>query len=232
MTFEGKVAFVTGASGGIGAAVSRKLAERGVKVGMASRRGDDLGVGLGLKCDVRERAQVDEAVARTVAEFGRLDICVANAGTGSYHSFLDTPVDHIEEMVQLNLLGTIWTVRACLPHLLEQGEGDVVTLASEAGRRGLPGEAVYCASKFGQVGLTRSLDHELREHGIRATNVCPGGVATGFALAEGYGRPREALGGMMSADDVADVVLFVITRPRNYRILETAFRPMTEMSWG
>jgi NADP-dependent 3-hydroxy acid dehydrogenase YdfG len=232
MTFEGKVAFVTGASGGIGAAVSRKLAERGVKVGMASRRGDDLGVGLGLKCDVRERAQVDEAVARTVAEFGRLDICVANAGTGSYHSFLDTPVDHIEEMVQLNLLGTIWTVRACLPHLLEQGEGDVVTLASEAGRRGLPGEAVYCASKFGQVGLTRSLDHELREHGIRATNVCPGGVATGFALAEGYGRPREALGGMMSADDVADVVLFVITRPRNYRILETAFRPMTEMAWG
>jgi NADP-dependent 3-hydroxy acid dehydrogenase YdfG len=232
MTLEGKVAFVTGASGGIGAAVSRKLSERGVKVGMASRRGDDLGIGLGLTCDVRRRGQVDDAVARTVEEFGRLDICVANAGTGSYHSFLETPVEHIEEMVELNLLGTIWTIRACLPHILEQTEGDVVTLASEAGRRGLPGEAVYCASKFGQVGLTRALDHELREHGIRATNVCPGGVATDFALAEGYGRPREARGGMMSADDVADVVVFVLTRPRNYRILETAFRPMTETSWG
>jgi NADP-dependent 3-hydroxy acid dehydrogenase YdfG len=232
MTLEGKVAFVTGASGGIGAAVSRKLAEQCVKVGMASRRGDGLGVGLGLECNVRHRAEVEAAVARTVDEFGRLDICVANAGTGSYHPFLETPVEHIEEMVELNLLGTIWTIRACLPHLFERGEGDVVTLASEAGRRGLPGEAVYCASKFGQVGLTRALDHELRERGVRATNVCPGGVATDFALAEGYGRPREVLGGMMSADDVADVVMFVITRPRNHRILETAFRPMTETSWG
>jgi NADP-dependent 3-hydroxy acid dehydrogenase YdfG len=232
MTLEGKVAFVTGASGGIGAAVSRKLAEQGVRVGMASRRGDGLGVGLGLQCNVRDRAQVEDAVSRTVEEFGRLDICVANAGTGSYHPFLETPVEHIEEMVELNLLGTIWTIRACLPHLFERGEGDVVTLASEAGRRGLPGEAVYCASKFGQVGLTRALDHELRERGVRATNVCPGGVATDFALGEGYGRPRDVLSGMMSADDVADVVLFVITRPRNHRILETAFRPMTEMSWG
>jgi 3-oxoacyl-[acyl-carrier protein] reductase len=232
MTLEGKVAFVTGASGGIGAAVSRKLAEQGVKVGMASRRGDGLGVGLGLQCNVRDRAQVENAVSRTVEEFGRLDICVANAGTGSYHPFLETPVEHIEEMVELNLLGTIWTIRACLPHLFERGEGDVVTLASEAGRRGLPGEAVYCASKFGQLGLTRALDHELRERGVRATSVCPGGVATDFALAEGYGRPPEVLSGMMSADDVAEVVLFVITRPRNHRILETAFRPMTEMSWG
>jgi 3-oxoacyl-[acyl-carrier protein] reductase len=232
MSLEGKVAFVTGASAGIGAAVSRKLAEQGVKVGLASRRGDDLGVGLGLACDVRDRTQVEDAVARTVDEFGGLDICVANAGVGSYHSFLDTPVDHIEEMVDVNLMGTIWTIRACLPHLYERGEGDVVTLASEAGRRGLPGEAVYCASKFGQVGLTRALDHELRERGVRATNVCPGGVATEFALAEGYGRPQDALAGMMSADDVADVVLFVITRPRNHRILETAFRPMGEMAWG
>jgi NADP-dependent 3-hydroxy acid dehydrogenase YdfG len=232
MTLKGQVAFVTGASGGIGAAISRKLAEQGVKVGMASRRGDGLGVGLGLECNVRHRAEVEAAVARTVDEFGRLDICVANAGTGSYHPFLETPVEHIEEMVELNLLGTIWTIRACLPHLFERGEGDVVTLASEAGRRGLPGEAVYCASKFGQVGLTRALDHELRERGVRATNVCPGGVATDFALAAGYGRPREVLGEMMSADDVADVVMFVITRPRNHRILETAFRPMTETSWG
>jgi 3-oxoacyl-[acyl-carrier protein] reductase len=91
---------------------------------------------------------------------------------------------------------------------------------------------VYCASKFGQVGLTRALDHELREHGIRCTNVCPGGVATDFALEEGRGRTRDALAGMMSAEDVAEVVVFALERPRHLRILETALRPMSESSWG
>ncbi len=231
---EGKVAFVTGASRGIGAAVARALSSKGVRLGLASRSGDDLGLAdtLGLSCDVRHLDQVEAAVAKTVERFGRLDICVANAGVGSYHSLADTPVEHIEEMIDVNLKGTIYAIRASVPHLITSGEGDIVTIASEAGRRGLPGEAVYCASKFGQVGLTRALDHELREHGIRCTNVCPGGVATDFALADGYGRPPEVLAGMMSAEDVADVVLFVLTRPRGYRILETALRPITEASWG
>jgi len=135
-------------------------------------------------------------------------------------------------MIDVNLKGTIYAIRAALPHLLEAGEGDIVTLASEAGRRGLPGEAEYCASKFGQVGLTRALDHDLRERGVRCTNVCPGGVATEFALAEGYGRSKEALAGMMTAEDVAEVVVFVLERPRRFRMLDLAFRPQSEPSWG
>jgi 3-oxoacyl-[acyl-carrier protein] reductase len=231
---QGKAAFVTGASRGIGAAVARSLSEHGVGVGLASRSGDDLGLenAIGLTCDVRDLGQVEAAVAATVERFGRLDICVANAGVGSYHPFAETPVEHLEEMIDVNLKGTIYAIRACVPHLVASGEGDIVTVASEAGRRGFPGEAVYCASKFGQVGLTRALDGELREHGVRCTNVCPGGVATDFALAEGYGRPPDALPGMMSAEDVAEVVLFCLTRPHGYRILETALRPMKEASWG
>jgi 3-oxoacyl-[acyl-carrier protein] reductase len=135
-------------------------------------------------------------------------------------------------MIDVNLKGTLYAVRAALPRLLESPAPDIVTLASEAGRRGLPFEAVYCASKFGQVGFTRALDHELREQGVRCSNVCPGGVATDFALDEGRGRTEDVLPGMMRADDVAEVVLFVLTRPRNHRILETALRPMTEASWG
>ena len=233
-TLEGKVAFITGASRGIGAAVGHALAQRGVSVALGSRSGDDLGLAdaLGLRCDVRDLGQIERAVGQTVERFGRLDILVANAGVGSYHSFLDTPLEHVEEMVDVNLKGTIFAIRAALPHLLASGAADVVAIASEAGRRGLPGEAVYCASKFGQVGLMRSLDHELRERGVRCSTVCPGGVATDFALAEGYGRPPEALSQMMSPDDVAEVVLFVLTRPRGHRILETALRPMTEQSWG
>jgi len=231
---DGKVAFITGASRGIGAATARALSNEGVKLGLASRSGDDLGLpdALGLRCDVRDLEQVEDAVARTVERFGRLDIVFANAGVGSYHSLVDTPIEHIEEMIDVNLKGTIYAIRAAVPHLIGSGEGDIVTLASEAGRRGLPGEAVYCASKFGQVGLTRALDHELRGHAIRCTNVCPGGVATDFALGEGYGRPPDVLAGMMSGEDVADVVVFALTRPRNLRILEAALRPMTEASWG
>ena len=229
-----KVAFVTGASRGIGAAVARALSSKGVGLGLASRSGEDLGLAntVGLSCDVRHLDQVEAAVESTVERFGRLDICIANAGVGSYHTLADTPVEHIEEMIDVNLKGTIYAIRACVPYLVAGGGGDIVTIASEAGRRGLPGEAVYCASKFGQVGLTRALDHELRAHGVRCTNVCPGGVATDFALAEGYGRTPDVLDGMMSGDDVAAVVLFCLTRPRNHRILETALRPLTEASWG
>ncbi len=230
----GKVAFITGASRGIGAAVARALSAEGVSLGLASRSGDDLGLAnaIGLECDVRSLDQVEAAVAQTVERFGRLDVCVANAGVGSYYTLAETPVEHIEEMIDVNLKGTIYAIRASVAHLVEHREGDIITIASEAGRRGLPGEAVYCASKFGQVGLTRALDHELREQGVRCTNVCPGGVATDFALADGYGRTRDALAGMMTAEDVAAVVLFCLTRPRNHRILETALRPVTEPSWG
>jgi NAD(P)-dependent dehydrogenase (short-subunit alcohol dehydrogenase family) len=230
----GKVAIVTGASRGIGAAVARALAAEGVRLGLASRSGADLGLAdtVASPCDVRDLEQVQALVEATVARFGRLDILVANAGVGSYHPFLETPLEHVEEMIGVNLKGTIYAVRAALPHLLESGAADVVTVASEAGRRGVPGQAVYCASKFGQVGFTRALDHELRPKGVRCTSVCPGGVATDFALAEGYGRPLAALSGMMDPRDVAEVVLFVLTRPRSHRILETALRPMSEASWG
>ena len=231
---EGKAAFITGASRGIGAAVARSLSAAGVSVGLASRSGDDLGLerAVGLACDVSDPDEVDASVAATVERFGRLDILVANTGVGAYGAFLDLSREHLEEMIDVNLKGTLYAVRAALPHLLESPEADIVTLASEAGRRGLPYEAVYCASQFGQVGFTRALDHELREQGVRCTTVCPGGVATDFALDGGRGRTPDALPGMMSAEDVAEVVIFVLTRSRNHRILETAFRPMTETSWG
>jgi 3-oxoacyl-[acyl-carrier protein] reductase len=232
-SLHGKTAVVTGASRGIGAAVARALHDRGAHLGLASRSGDDLGLErvVSRGCDVRDLDALVGLCDETAERFGGIDIVVANAGVGSYGPFLDLSREHLDEMVDVNLKGTIYAIRAALPHMLGR-EGDVITLASEAGRRGLPYEAVYCASKFGQVGLTRALDHELREHGIRCTNVCPGGVATDFALDEGRGRTPDVLPGMMTAEDVAAVVVFALEAPRHFRILETALRPMTESSWG
>ena len=233
-SLEGKVALVTGASRGVGAAVARALALEGVALGLASRSGDDLGLEdvVAEPADVRRPADMERIVGETVERFGRLDIVVANAGVGAYGPFLDLDPEHLEEIVDVNVKGTLYTVRAALPHLLAAGEADVVTLASVAGLRGLPLEAVYCASKFAQVGFTRSLDHELRDRGVRCTNVCPGGVATDFAMGRGRTPDMPELATMMSGEDVAEVVVFVLTRPRHFRVLDAAFRPVTEMSWG
>jgi NADP-dependent 3-hydroxy acid dehydrogenase YdfG len=233
-SLEGKVALVTGASRGIGAAVARAFAAKGVRLALASRSGDDLGVdgAVARPCDVRRPDDLEALAAEAVERFGGIDILVANAGVGAYGPFLELPADQLEEMIDVNVKGTLYAVRAALPHLLESDAADIVTLASEAGRRGLPLEAVYCASKFAQVGFTSALDHELREQGVRCSNVCPGGVATDFAMGRGRTPDMPALAGMMTPEDVAEIVLFVVTRPRNHRILETAFRPVAEPGWG
>ncbi|MFF0658586.1 SDR family oxidoreductase [Micromonospora tulbaghiae] len=231
----GKVAFVTGASSGIGAAVAHALAARGVKLGLASRSAPDPGLAdrVNISCDVRDPAQVEAAVAETVARFGGLDIVVANAGVGSWGDFEQTPLAELDEMVDVNIRGLFHTVRAALPHLRARGAADIITVASEAGRRGLPDEAAYVATKFAAVGFTRSLDHELRESGIRCCNVCPGGVATEFGMGRGLRTPdMPELDDMMRPEDVAETIIFALTRPRHYRMLEVAFRSMTEQSWG
>src|ERR687894_2256885 len=228
---DGRVALVTGASGGIGAAVARSLHDAGASVGLISRRGEDLGLerSLGIACDVSDRGAVARATEEIVERFGRLDIAVANAGVGSYGPFLELAPDDLEAMIDVNLKGTLYTAAATLPHLIASGAGDFVSLASVAGVRAFPGEAVYNASKFGQVGFTRALDHELREQGVRVTNIAPGGIATDFAM--GSGRTPDSVEGMMSAEEVAEVVLFAVNQPRNLRMMTVSFRPMNEGSW-
>ncbi|MCC6830721.1 MAG: SDR family NAD(P)-dependent oxidoreductase [Thermoleophilia bacterium] len=229
---NGRAALVTGASRGIGAALARMLHAAGAGVGLISRSGDDLGLdgALGVACDVRDAAAVDAATAKVAERFGGIDILVVNAGVGTYGPFTDLPPDDLEEIIDVNVKGALYAVRAALPHLLRSDAADVVMVASEAGRRGFPGEAVYCASKFAQVGFMRALDGELREKGVRCTNLCPGGVATDFAM--GRGRGPGDTDGMMTAEEIADLAMYVITRPRGMRILECALRPMIEASWG
>jgi 3-oxoacyl-[acyl-carrier protein] reductase len=139
-----RVALVTGASRGIGAAVARALAASGVRLGLASRSGDDLGLPdvVAQPADVRDPAAMEAIATATADRFGGIDILVVNAGVGAYGPFLDLPMDHLEEMIDVNVKGALYAIRAALPHLLQSDAADIVTLASEAGRRGLPLEAV------------------------------------------------------------------------------------------
>jgi meso-butanediol dehydrogenase / (S,S)-butanediol dehydrogenase / diacetyl reductase len=227
---NGKAALVTGASSGIGAAVARRLRDAGVRVATLSRRG---GSGaLDLTADIRDRDAVVAAANRVAGELGGLDIVVANSGVGVYGPFTELSGEDADAMIDTNLKGVIHTAAATVPHLVANGGGDFISVASVAGVNAFPGEAVYNASKFGQIGFVRALDIELREHGVRCSNIAPGGVTTEFAIGTGRTAGDPDLDAMMSADDVADVVLFALTRPRTLRLMTTTFRPMSEGSWG
>ncbi|KRC47094.1 hypothetical protein ASE16_17210 [Leifsonia sp. Root227] len=232
----GRVALVTGASSGIGLAVAHRLHDAGVRVAALSRHAEADRDGpsyLPLVGDVRSVRDLSSACERAAQTYGGIDIVVANAGVGSWGPVEITPQAEVDEMIDINVKGLINTVRAALPALRLSSSPDLVTIASEAGRRALPDEAVYVASKFAQVGFTRSLDHELREAGIRTVNICPGGVATKFGMGRGLRHESmPELQSMLTPEDIADVVEFVLTRPRHLRILEVALRHLSEDSWG
>ncbi len=233
-TLQGRAALITGASGGIGAATAQLLAGHGARVALASRRGSDLGIegALAQPCDVRDPAQLEAIAEAAVERFGSLDIVVANAGVGAYGDFVDLDPQHLEEMVDVNVKGLLYTVRAALPYLLQSDAADLVVVASIAGQRGPEGEAVYAASKFAQVGFMRSFDHEMFKRGVRCCTLCPGGVATDFAMGRGRTPEDPDLADMMRPAEVADAVLYSVTRPRTHRVRETALLPMSDDSLG
>lgn len=234
IALDTRVALITGASGGIGAATAHLFAAQGARVALASRSGRDLGIAgaVAQRCDVREPGQLAAIVTATVERFGGLDIVVVNAGVGAYGDFIDLDVDHLEEMIDVNVKGMLYTIRATLPLLLCSDTADLVVVASIAGQRGPEGEAVYAASKFAQVGFMRSFDHEMYRRGVRCSTICPGGVATQFAMGRGR-HPEDAdLADMMRPEEVAESILHAVTRPRTHRVLETSLLPMTDDSLG
>ena len=229
---KGRVAVITGASSGVGAALAKALAGAGVKLGLISRRGEDLGIdgALAGHCDVRDLSQLEDFLAATKERFGAIDILVANAGVGAYGDFLDLEREVLDEILDVNVRGLIYTIRAGLPYLLESDAADLVTVASVAGQRAPEGEATYAASKFAQVGFMRSLDHELWPRGIRCSTLCPGGIATDFALGRGRELDDPDRPGMMTAEEVSDSIIHALSRPRTHRVLESNLFPMADDS--
>ena len=182
----GTRAVVTGASSGIGRALAAALAHRGAQVGLLARSLRELealadalpGLHVALPCDVGDAAAVQAATDRFVAEAGRVDLVVANAGLTHYRPVAEQPLAEIEQMTRVNWLGTVHTVHAALPHLLGARRGHIVVVSSGAGLRSFPGAAAYGATKAAQRGFSTALRHELHGTGVSVTTVYPGEIAT------------------------------------------------------
>jgi NADP-dependent 3-hydroxy acid dehydrogenase YdfG len=241
------VALVTGASSGIGAATARALAAEGAAVALVARRRarlDELagaiasngGRALVIESDVTDEDQVRAAVASTVAEFGRLDIAVANAGVMLLGPIVDAPVEEWDRMVHINVLGLMYTVHAALPHLLDAAEqeprrvADLVLVSSVAGRVARNGSGAYNGTKHAVGAFGEALRQEVTQRHVRVSLVEPGAVATELA---GHNRPeiqesmRERFANMerLEADDIADTIRYIVTRPRRMAVNEMLIRP-------
>jgi 3-oxoacyl-[acyl-carrier protein] reductase len=236
---ENKVAVITGASAGIGQATARALGREGARLVLTARRrerldalvdelrqlGSDGEVVLG---DAREEQSALDVVAEAKRAFGRIDVLINNVGIGNYKTLVETSLDDYVEMMDVNVKSSFLFTRHVVPVMLSQRDGLVLFISSMAGVYGFPGEAVYCATKFAQVGFAQGLDKELRPHGIRVGTINPGGVKTEFAIGKGRTVTGVDASNMLEAEDVAEAVLFACTQPKNSRIIQIQMRTMAE----
>ena len=244
---DGTVALVTGASSGIGAAAAVSLASAGAAVAVAARRKDRLealagdirqqgGTVLVLESDVTDQAQATAAVAQTVAELGRLDTLINNAGVMLLGPVVGAPLSEWQRMVELNVLGLLYCAHAAVPHLLRAAEdsprrvADMVNISSVAGRVARTGSGVYNLTKHGVGAFSESLRQEVTGRHLRVSLVEPGATETELA---GHNRPevletmRTRFAGMqrMQSVDIADAITYIVTRPRHVAINEILIRP-------
>lgn len=236
---NGKVAIITGASAGIGEASAKALAAEGAELVVTARREERLKKlvnelnALGTKSvyvagDACEDETAKKTIQAAIDNFGRIDILLNNAGMGIYKDLVDTSLEEYDTMMDTNMRSGFLFTRYAVPHMIKQGEGTVLMLSSMAGVYGFPGEAVYCATKFAQVGFAQALDKELRTKGIKVGVICPGGVKTEFAIGTGRTEEGVANSNMLEATDVAGAVLLACTQSRGSRIIEIQMRTMAE----
>jgi NADP-dependent 3-hydroxy acid dehydrogenase YdfG len=248
MSLQGKVALITGASSGIGAATALKLAKNGARVGLAARRADRLaalvaeiekdgGQAIALEMDVVDSASVASGVAKLADAFGAIDILFNNAGLMPLSDIDALKVEEWHRMVDVNIKGVLNTTAAVLPHMIGRKSGHIVNTSSIAGRKVFGGLTVYCATKHAITALSDGMRIELgKKHNIRVTCVQPGAVET--ELYEQISDPavRQQMEDLktqmefLKAEDIAETVLFAVQSPRHVDIAEVFVMP-TQQAW-
>jgi NADP-dependent 3-hydroxy acid dehydrogenase YdfG len=240
---EGKVVLITGGSTGIGAEVARLLAERGAKVAIAARRQDKLdavvdtitadgGIARAYQLDVTDKGQVEAVVAATVADFGRLDVLINNAGLMPIRPMSEVNTDEWDMMIDVNLKGTLYGIAAALPRFIAQESGHIINLSSVAGVKVFaPGGTVYSGTKFAVSAISEGLRQEVGEK-IRVTSIAPGAVdsdlkhsTSGTATDTVLDFYKQAI----PAISVAKAIAFAIEQPDDVDINEIVIRPTRQV---
>ena len=218
-----QVALVTGASRGIGKVIAHLFAQEGMNVVICSRNENQIrktaveiqkdtgNLVVPVKTDVRNHVDVDKLVQSALNEFGRIDILVNNAGVAIIKSLVETTDHEYDTIIDTNLSGVFFCCKSVLPHMIKQKSGYIINISSGAGKTGFANLSVYCASKFGVIGMTESLAEEVSDYGIKVFSVCPGAVATQmqkeFMSNEEFEKRKNQ---MIQPEEVAQKVLQLI----------------------
>ncbi|MDQ0560144.1 ribitol 2-dehydrogenase [Rhizobium mesoamericanum] len=232
---SGKVAAVTGAASGIGLECAKALLNEGVRVALIDRAGDSLGQicselgpqAFPLVIDLTRPESVATMMPQILEKFGKLDIFHANAGAYVGGDVVEGDPDAWDRMLNLNVNATFRSVQAVLPHMVERQTGDIVVTSSIAGLVPVVWEPVYTASKFAVQAFVHTVRRQVMKHGIRVGAVAPGPVVTALISDWPKAKLEEtiAAGGLMEASEVADAVMFMLTRPRNVTIRDLVILP-------
>jgi len=228
MKLTNKVAIVTGGNKGIGKAISLRLAEEGADVVIAARDTEAADEvvrkveqkgrhSLSVKTDVMQSDQVEAMVKKVMDEFGRIDILVNNAGQILKVEAAKTKVADWDNIINVNVRGTFLCSRTVLPHMIRRRGGKIINISSTAGKRGTPEVSAYCASKFAVSGFSESIAQEVAKYGITVNSICPGMVLTKMGLSV---SPETDTSKWLTPEDIADVVVFLATRPSRVLIPE------------
>ena len=241
---DGKVVVITGASSGLGEATARHLGRLGATVVLAARRAERIDAiageltadgckALAVETDVTRRDQVEHLIQTAVENYGHVDVLLNNAGLMPLAPLERLKVEEWEQMLDVNLKGTLYGIAAALPHMKQRKAGHIINVSSVYGHKVAPGAAVYCATKFGVRALSEGLRQEVKPYNIRTTVISPGAVATELldhiSEKDIADNVREHVSEIaIPADSFARMVAFAISQPADVDVNEVVFRPTAQ----
>ncbi|QEL10643.1 SDR family oxidoreductase [Kushneria phosphatilytica] len=241
---QGKVIVITGASSGLGEATARHLASHGAIVVLGARRMDRLqkivdeiqaagGKALALQTDVTRQADVQALVDKAVSSYGKIDVMLNNAGLMQQSPLEKLKIDEWDNMIDINLKGTLYGIAAVLPQMKSQQFGHVINVSSVAGHKVTPAGTVYCATKHAVRAISEGFRQEVKDYNLRSTIISPGAIDTELPSHITDSESSEAIGGFYAsaaipADSFARIVYFAITQPEDVDINEVLYRPTSQ----